>query len=95
MKDLYGIIRRPLLTEKSLLGSEVGQYAFEVTVDATKADVRRAVQDIFNVRVTHVTTSVYRGKTRRVGRREGKRRNWKKATVSLAEGQMIDFFQGA
>ena len=95
MKDLYGIIRRPLLTEKSLLGSEAGQYAFEVAMDATKADVRRAVQEIFNVRVTHVTTSVYRGKTRRVGRRVGKRPNWKKATVCLAEGQMIDFFQGA
>ena len=95
MKDLYGIIRRPLLTEKSLLGSESGQYAFEVAMEATKEDVRRAVQEIFNVRVAHVTTSIYRGKTRRVGRKVGKRRNWKKATVRLAEDQMIDFFQGA
>lgn len=95
MKDHYAVIRRPLLTEKSLQGAEEGSYAFEVMMAATKADVRAAVEQIFNVRVVSVSTSIQRGKIKRMGRKRGKRPNWKKATVRLSEGQSIDFFQGA
>ena len=93
--DMYSVIRRPLLTEKSLTRSEEGQYAFEVQISAGKDEVRRAVERIFDVRVVSVNTSIQRGKKKRIGRTWGKRPNWKKAVVTLADGQFIDFFQGA
>ena len=95
MNDLYAIIRRPLLTEKSLQGSEEGAYSFEVERSATKPQIKKAVETIFNVRVLNITTSIVRGKTKRLGQNSGKRPNWKKATVQLQDGQFIDFFQGA
>lgn len=95
MNDMYSIIRRPLLTEKSLQGSEEGAYSFEVERSATKPQIKKAVEGIFNVRVLTISTSIVRGKIKRLGRNTGKRPNWKKATVRLQEGQFIDFFQGA
>jgi len=95
MTDHYAIIRRPLLTEKSLQGADTGTYTFEVGISATKPQIKKAVEHIFNVRVLTITTSVVRGKIKRLGRNTGKRPNWKKATVRLQEGQFIDFFQGA
>jgi large subunit ribosomal protein L23 len=95
MNDHYAIIRRPLLTEKSLQGSEEGAYSFEVAKSATKPQIKKAVESIFNVHVLKITTSIVRGKIKRLGRNTGKRPNWKKATVQLREGQFIDFFQGA
>jgi len=95
MNDVYSIIRRPLLTEKSLQGSEEGTYSFEVERSATKPQIKTAVESIFNVRVLSISTAIVRGKTKRLGRNTGKRPNWKKATVRLQDGQFIDFFQGA
>ena len=90
MKDLYAIIRRPLQTEKTQIGLENRQYAFEVAMAATKSDVREAVQQIFGVHVEHVTTCIMRGKKKRFGRKIGKRPNWKKAVVRIGEGQEIE-----
>ncbi len=90
MKDLYSIIRRPIQTEKADRALDDGQYTFEVSMAATKNDVRKAVEKIYEVRVTNVTTSIIRGKNKRLGRNVGRRPNWKKAVVRLADGQQIE-----
>ena len=87
------IIVRPLLTEKgTALGESANKVLFEVAMHANKIEIRRAVEKIYNVKVAGVHTQVVRGKVKRVGRNVGKRANWKKAVVTLAEGSSIDFF---
>ena len=88
------IIRRPIfLTEKSnTLRSKNNQVVFEVLRDANKVQIRDAVQKMFNVKVKDVNTMLYRGKDRRMGRGYAKLQNWKKAVITLAEGDNIDFF---
>jgi large subunit ribosomal protein L23 len=94
MNTIYEIVRRPIISEKSTALAEVaGKYAFEVAVGANKNEIKDAVQRLFNVKVRAVRTMVMHGKVKRVGRFETKRSNWKKAIVTLAEGQKIDFFQ--
>jgi large subunit ribosomal protein L23 len=94
MKLPEQIIKRPLLTEKGTAMSEDGgnKVLFEVAMDANKIEIRQAVEKIYSVKVTSVHTQVMRGKIKRVGRSVGKRPNWKKAIISLAEGSEIDFF---
>jgi large subunit ribosomal protein L23 len=92
-KDIHSILRRPLVTEKTTaLKDDRNQVAFVVRRDATKNDVRRAVEALLGARVTDVNTMIYRGKPKRVGRNFGKRPNWKKAIVTLAPGEEVDFF---
>lgn len=88
------IIRRPIfLTEKSnTLRSKNNQVIFEVLRGANKIQIKEAVQKLFNVKVEGVNTMVYRGKDRRMGRGYAKMQNWKKAVVTLKEGENIDFF---
>jgi large subunit ribosomal protein L23 len=87
------IIRRPIiLTEKANLLRNSNQVVFEVSRDANKVEIRDAVQKLFNVKVTSVNTSIMRGKDRRMGRGYSKTQNWKKAVVTLKEGDSIDFF---
>lgn len=94
MRTLYEVIKRPIISEKSTALAEIaGKYAFEVAPRANKQEIRDAVERLFNVRVSSVRTMVMHGKKKRVGRFETKRANWKKAFVTLAEGQKIDFFQ--
>ncbi len=89
------VIMRPLVTEKSTLGREVhNEVTFAVDPNATKHDVRRAVEQLFSVRVDAVRTMRMHRKSRRVGRFIGRRPEWKKAIVRLAEGQSIEFFEG-
>ena len=88
------IIRRPLVTEKSMAGLRDGRYTFEVDLRANKVEIRKAVEEIWSVRVTGVNTMVCHGKTRRVGRSTGRRPDWKKAFVTLREGDRIEFFEG-
>jgi large subunit ribosomal protein L23 len=91
----YDIVKRPLVTEKSTQLKELfRQYTFEVDRRANKFQIRQAVESIFKVHVTDIKTSVLRGKFRRVGRGMGKRPNWKKAIVTLKEGEKIEFFEG-
>ena len=93
MKPLHQIIRKPLITEKTSLQKEAGQVvAFEVARDANKIEIKRAVESAFDVKVQNVNTVLVAGKVKRVGRQFGKRSNWKKAYVTLAEGSSIDFF---
>jgi large subunit ribosomal protein L23 len=93
MKSAGSVVVRPLLTEKGTrLRERDRQILFEVASDASRTDVRRAVEALFNVKVTGVRTQIVRGKVRRMGRFVGRRPNWKKAIVTLAEGADIDFF---
>ncbi|MCG8554928.1 MAG: 50S ribosomal protein L23 [Proteobacteria bacterium] len=89
------IIKRPLvLTEKgNRLRETQNQYLFEVDRGANKIEIRSAVEALFNVKVKQVRTLNVRGKLRRMGRGYAKRRNWKKALVSLAEGESIDLLE--
>jgi large subunit ribosomal protein L23 len=94
MRTHYEVIRRPIISEKSTALAEVAsRYAFEVSVKANKQEIKDAVQRLFNVKVRDVRTLIMPGKTKRVGRFETKRSNWKKALVTLSDGQKIDFFQ--
>ena len=93
--SLHQVLKRPLITEKANdLKDLANQVAFEVAMDSNKPEIRRAVETIFNVEVTDVNTAIVRGKNKRVGRRFGRRPNWKKAIVTLKAGQDIDFFEG-
>jgi large subunit ribosomal protein L23 len=91
------IIRRPIvLTEKaSVLREKNNQVVFEVARIANKVQIKDAVQKLFNVHVTDVNTMLLRGKDRRMGRGHAKTQNWKKAIVTLKEGDSIDFFAEA
>jgi len=96
MKEPQKIIRRPLITEKSTQQKEVGnQYAFEVLQSANKIEIQSAVERLFKVKVLQVRTCNVLGKVKRLGRRYGKRPDWKKAIVTLREGDRIEFFEGA
>jgi large subunit ribosomal protein L23 len=87
------VIRKPIfLTEKSNTLRGKNQVVFEVLRNANKVQIKEAVQKLFNVKVESVNTMVYRGKDRRMGRGYAKMQNWKKAVVTLGEGQNIDFF---
>ncbi|MDH3217695.1 MAG: 50S ribosomal protein L23 [Candidatus Krumholzibacteria bacterium] len=97
MSDLRLMIQKPIITEKSTELKEANnRYIFKVDLRANKRQIKKAVEDLFNVRVKHVTTAVYRGKPRVVtnksGRFTGKTPNWKKAYVTVAEGDSIDIF---
>ena len=95
MKDQYQVIKRPLLTEKSDALRETGnQYCFEVDVEATKHDVKEAVESLFGVQVTKVRIQNRLGKIKRLGRNQGRRASWKKAFVSLAADDHIELFEG-
>ncbi|MBW1743125.1 MAG: 50S ribosomal protein L23 [Deltaproteobacteria bacterium] len=92
----YEIIRGPVITEKGTIQKEANnQLTFEVDRKANRVEIRHAVEKVFNVRVEKVRTIQIKGKVKRLGRATGKRRNWKKAIVTLAEGQNIEFFEGA
>ena len=91
----HEILRRPLITEKSTIEKEKSnQLAFEVDRKANKVEIRRAVEQLFGVKVLGVRTLQMKGKVKRFGRTLGKRRGWKKAIVALAEGEHVEFFEG-
>ena len=86
----YDTIVRPLVTEKATIGNEHGQVSFVVAINATKPEIKAAVEMLFNVHVTAVNTSILKGKTKNFRGRPGRRCDVKKAIVTLAEGQAID-----
>ncbi len=94
MRNPRSIILKPLVTEKgSKLREENNKYLFSVVSGANKIEIKRAVQEIFNVKVRDVQTIVVHGKVKRMGAFQGKRPDWKKAVVTLVEGQSIDLFE--
>ena len=89
--NLYEVIRAPRVSEKTARLQEVSnQYVFEVATTATKADVKSAVESLFNVKVESVNVLNVKGKTKTFKFRQGRRGDWRKAYVTLAEGQSID-----
>ena len=91
---MYQTILSPLITEKATALSEQNQVVFKVDLNATKPEIKAAVEGLFNVKVLAVNTMVVKGKTKRFRGRVGQRSDWKKAMVRLAEGQTIDLTTG-
>jgi large subunit ribosomal protein L23 len=108
IRAAHHIIKRPLLTEKGTRlkehgGAPVGTFSeeelkpqvlFEVALEANKIEIKNAIEALFSVKVVDVHTQIMRGKEKRVGRFMGQRSNWKKAIVTLAPGNKIEFFEG-
>ena len=95
MKRLYDIILTPLFTEKGAKLKETdNKVLLKVAKDANKIEIKKAVEEIFKVKVDSVRTINYKGKQKRLGRYEGKRPDWKKAIVTLREGEKLDFLEG-
>jgi len=95
MLEEYQIIRRPIVTEKgSILKEENNQLIFEVNLSANKSEIKKAVEKLFKVTVLSVRTQNRQGKRKRLGKSLGRRKHWKKAIVTLKEGNRIDFFEG-
>ena len=88
------VLLRPLITEKTSLMMQENKYTFKVPVTANKTEIRQAIEAIFNVKVVNVNTVRVEGKVKRMGRYEGKRSDYKKAIVKLAEGNTIPLFEG-
>jgi large subunit ribosomal protein L23 len=91
---MYDIIRQPVVTEKSTLGSEHGQMTFKVPLKASKPDIKAAIETLFKVEVTRVNTLIQKGKTKRFKGVKAFRSDVKKAIVSLKDGQTIDVGTG-
>lgn len=91
---MYDILRAPVVTEKATKSNERGETVFKVAIDATKPEIKAAVEGLFGVKVTSVNTLVVKGKTKRFKGRPGRRSDVKKAYVTLAEGQSIDLSTG-
>ncbi len=92
--DLYDVIRKPVITEKATMASEHGAVVFEVAMDANKPLIKQAVETLFGVKVKAVNTSITKGKVKRFRGQPGKRRDVKKAYVTLEEGNTIDVTTG-
>ncbi len=94
MKEAHQIIKRPLITEKSTRQKEESQIAFMVDPQASKIEIRQAIEKLFKVKVLRVHTMNILGKQKRVGRHLGWKSDWKKAIVTLRQGDRIEFFEG-
>jgi large subunit ribosomal protein L23 len=94
--NLTDIIKGPIITEKlDKAREELHQYSFLVDRLANKTEIRHAVEKLFKVSVVDVRTAIVRGKTKRIGKSMGQRANWKRAVITLKEGQSIDLFETA
>lgn len=96
MRDPRDVIIRPILTEKTvMLKEKANQYVFEVAMDANKPEIKRAVEELFKVKVEDVKVIRVKGKIKRVRRAPGRTRSYKKAIVKLKKGDSIPLFEGA
>jgi large subunit ribosomal protein L23 len=92
--NIYSVIKKPHVTEKTSLGSDANNtVAIVVDKAANKIEIKQAIENLFKVKVSNVRTVTVAGKVKRSGKTFGKRSNWKKAYVTLQEGQSIDFFE--
>ncbi len=90
----YTTVLNPVITEKSTMGSENNQVTFRVRLDASKPEIKTAIENLFKVKVKSVNTLRVKGKTKRFRGRPGRRPDWKKAIVTLEDGDMIDVTTG-
>ncbi len=96
MKNQFGFISKPYITEKVLLlNEEQNKVVFKIDKTVNKIELKKAIESIFNVTVEAINTLNVRGKKKRLGRWEGRRADWKKAIVTLKEGDTIEYFEGA
>lgn len=93
--DMHDLLLKPVITEKTTMMMSDGKYTFKVPLRANKVEIRKAVEAVFNVKVKSVATLRTMGKVKRMGRYVGKRPDYKKAIVTLREGETIEFFEGA
>ncbi|MBI5644367.1 MAG: 50S ribosomal protein L23 [Deltaproteobacteria bacterium] len=94
MKNIYSVIKSPVITEKSTIKAALGQVIFWVDLEANKQDIKTAVEKIFNVKVLDVNTQRVPGKVKRMGKYAGQKSTRKKAYITLREGDKIEIFQG-
>ena len=95
MNSIYDVIKRPVITEKgSRIKEEQNKIVLEVATEANKAEIKKAVETVFKVKVEKVTTMNVMGKKKRIGLRHGVRSDWKKAVVTLKEGQTVEYLEG-
>jgi len=94
MKNARDIIIKPVVSERSVASMEQNKYTFKVDLKANKIDIKHAIEEIFKVKVVDVKTMIVKGKVKRMGRHEGKRPDWKKAIVTLKEGDKIEIIEG-
>ncbi|MAI97895.1 MAG: 50S ribosomal protein L23 [Rhodobacteraceae bacterium] len=92
--DKYDIIRRPIITEKATMASESGTLAFEVSMGCNKSDIKDAIESLFSVKVKSVNTLILKGKLKRFRGQLGRRRDMKKAYITLEDGNTIDINSG-
>ena len=92
--ELYDVIRKPIITEKATIASEQNAVVFEVAIDAAKPKIKEAVETLFGVKVKAVNTTVTKGKTKKFRGQPGRRKDVKKAYVTLEEGNTIDVTTG-
>ena len=92
--EYYDIVRKPVITEKATMASEANAVVFEVSIDANKPQIKEAVENLFGVKVKAVNTTITKGKTKRFRGQPGKRKDVKKAYVTLEEGNTIDVSTG-
>ena len=92
--EFYDVIRKPIITEKATMVSENGAVVFEVAMDSNKPQIKQAIESLFGVKVKAVNTTITKGKTKRFRGQPGKRRDVKKAYVTLEEGNTIDVTTG-
>ena len=92
---MHDILVKPVITEKTTMMMSDGKYTFKVSLHANKIEIRKAVEAVFGVKVKSVNTIHMTGKFKRMGKHMGKRPDYKKAIVTLQEGETIEFFEGA
>ena len=94
MRNIHDVLVKPLVSEKSVMLMEDNKYSFQVARDANKIEIKRAVEEIFKVKVLNVTTRNLKGKLKRMGKYQGKRPDTKRAIVTLKDGDKIEIFSG-
>jgi large subunit ribosomal protein L23 len=95
MKSIYEVIKKPLITEKgSNLKETQNKIVLQVSTEANKIEIKNAVEAVFKVKVEEVRTMIFKGKKKRLGARQGVRSDWKKAVVTLKEGQTVEYLEG-
>lgn len=92
--EMMKILKKPVISEKSFASAEAGKYVFVVDTSANKIEIKKAIEKLFKVTVTDVKTVLVKGKLKRVGRKFGKRSDYKKAYVTVKEGDKIEEFKG-
>ncbi len=94
MRNLHDVLVKPLVSEKSVILMEDNKYSFQVAKEANKIEIKRAVEEIFKVKVLNVTTRTIKGKLKRMGKYQGRRPDTKRAIVTLKDGDKIEVFTG-